>query len=213
MLKLKKNPIFLSVVIVVVMLIQSAPAEAITGETVLDKINWGAKAEDAAKLLKAKGLGFELLKVNDKQAISKAMIKNGLLETFNNIGICDIFLPDAKGPKARSFIVFKYKERSYSLLFSDNGLFQVYVRNPIYVDKNVSKGSNPFTQSRLNPLRTRLQQLTRDYSLRATKRDRHGNAFLYMGSNQNGWAASLYLPGKDELRIVYSKSTPRIRSK
>lgn len=178
--------------------------QAVTHEQLLEQVKWGDAPDKVCELLKGKKIPVQVLKIKDKQALSKAMIKNGLLETLNRFGFKDTFLPNAQGPKAQTFVVFTDKQKAFTLLFSkESGLFQIYVRIRIPVDKKVSGQQNPFDPNRLNRIRGEIGRIKRDYGAKPIRRDRHGNGFLYKGKRLSESLVAQYLPEKDELRIIF----------
>jgi len=191
----------------VVFLMAMGWTQAVTGEKLLKQAKWGDTPDKVCELLKSKNIPTQVLKVKDKQALSKVMIKNGLLETLNRFGFKDTFLPNAQGPKAKTYILFTEKRRSYVLLFSkDSGLYQVYVRVRTPVDKKVSGKQNPFDPNRLNLIREEIRRIKNGYKAQPIRRDRHGNGFLYRGGILSESLVAQYLPEQEELRIIYYKN-------
>jgi len=180
-------------------------ADAVTGEPVLDQVKWGESAEQVAARLEAQEVSFTLLDRTDRQALSKALLRSRLLETLNRLGFKDTFLPEDQGPRACRFILFRRQGRAFVLLFEEKGgLYQVYVRIPVRVDRKDGGKSNRFDAKRLAPLKKELRKLEDAFGIKARKTDRHGNVFDYSGRRGGTFVALIYDPVEEELRTVFA---------
>ena len=214
--RIKMLPILFAVVFFALIL-DGPSARAVTGEAALESISWGDSAEKVRKVLADRRITSELLDAKAPQALSRALLRSGLLETLNRLGIEGTFRPDAQGPKADRFLFFVDQERTYILLFTGSsgfgtsnettsGLYQVYVRAPVPVDTRIGGAANPFRQDRLRPLRRELKALADRFGIRPLRRDRKGNAFAFRGTRSDTRVSALYVPARDVVRIVYERS-------
>ncbi|MCC7386536.1 MAG: hypothetical protein IT384_32150 [Deltaproteobacteria bacterium] len=181
--------------------VAGALAGAVAGASILPLSIGDGRAEIEQALRADRYQEVEWIAADAPQALRRGLIATGLLETLNRFGLAP---KDAGGRlDAGAFTVVVRAQRSgrrLTLALSGSKVRAMLLSLAVPVDASADPPGG-WSPARLAPLRRALDELS-PYRLEPLEKDARGNVFAWKGRRGGEEVRALYLPERDELRVL-----------